>query len=106
MWCFAIAVDENLIDVLAFEREYLHALAAAVGDVDESVIRHARRMDGAHELLRASSGRLFGGDALVFWNLGRLRHIVERFVAEGTPHAFERAGIGIEHDDAFVAVSV
>ena len=29
-----------------------------------------------------------------------------RLVAEGTPHALELAGVGIEHDDAVIAVAV
>src|SRR4051812_3263844 len=48
MWRFAIAVDEHLVDVFALEREHLHALAAAVGHINEPIIRHPCCMDGAH----------------------------------------------------------
>src|SRR5215813_13686262 len=34
--CLAIAIDEHLRHILAVEREHLHALAAAIRDVDQS----------------------------------------------------------------------
>ena len=102
----AIAVDEFLRHVLAVEREHLHPLAAAVGDIDEPVIRHARGVDGLHELRRSRTGLLLGGDAVILRDPGFRRHVIERFVAERTPHPLEGAGVGIEHDDAPVAVAV
>src|SRR5262245_1828363 len=61
----AIAIDEDLIHVLAFERENLHALAAAIGHIDQPVFRHARGMHGRDELIGALARRLLGGDALI-----------------------------------------
>ena len=49
----AFAADEHLRHVRAIEREHLHALAAAIGDVHEAVLRHARGVNRLHELRRA-----------------------------------------------------
>ena len=57
----AFAADEDLRHVFAVEREHLHALAAAVGDIDEPVIRHARGVHRLHELRRALVGRRRAG---------------------------------------------
>src|SRR6516165_2856045 len=32
--------------------------------------------------------------------------VVDGWLAEGTPHALERAGVGVEHNDAMVAIAV
>src|SRR5262245_45025803 len=37
---FAPAIDPRLIEVLAVDREHLHALATAIGRVDQAVVRH------------------------------------------------------------------
>src|SRR5258708_19853311 len=97
---FAIAVDEALHHELAVEREHLHALAAAIRNIDETVVRYPRGVDRLHELQRAGSGQLLGRDAVAFRHLRRSWDVVERLIAERAPHALERAGIGIEHDDA------
>ena len=82
---------------LPSSREDLHALAAAIGHVDETVVRHARGVHRLHELRR----RLVVG-------VGRRRigRVVGRHVSERAPHPLELAGVGIEDDDAAVAVAV
>src|SRR6202030_2859377 len=52
----AIAVDEALHHELAVEREHLHALAAAIGHIDEPVVRYPRGVNRLHELQQPWSG--------------------------------------------------
>jgi len=73
--------------------KHLHALAAAIRNIDETVVRYPRGVDRLHELQRAGSGQLLGRDAVAFRHLRLSRHIIERLVAERAPHALERAGI-------------
>ena len=53
----APAVDPRLREIAAFDREHLHALAAAVGRVDETVVRHLDAVDRA-ELRRPGIVRI------------------------------------------------
>ena len=95
-------VDERLRLVLPVEREHLHAAVLAIGHVDEIVVRHPHRVDRAAELLRALPFDVERRAATA--TRGGLR--IDRRVAEGAPHALERAGVGVEHDDPAIAVAV
>ena len=103
------------VDVLPVRREHLHAAVRPVGHVDQPVVRD---LDGVHrpaELLRAGAlgiERRRGATAAAGVRAAararssrRGRHIDGR-VAERAPHPLERAGVGVEHDDAAVAVAV
>src|SRR3954463_9843367 len=87
--------DPRLLHELAFRREHLDAIVDAVADVDEAVVRHLGAVHRRAELLRR---RRLGVVAT------EIR--VVRLVAVGAPKALELAAVGIEHDDAFVAVAV
>src|SRR5262245_22260585 len=102
----AISVNENLRHVLAVEREYLHALSAAIGDIDQAVIRDAHRVDRSDELIRSRPGDFHRRDALALGDLRRIRHVIEWLVAKRAPHPLEGTGIRIEDDNPSVAVAV
>ena len=82
-------------------REHLQAAILPVGHVDQIVVRHLHGVHGSAELLRA---RAVDIERAAPPGGGGLR--IDRRVAEGAPHALERAGVGVEHDHAAVAVAV
>src|SRR5579862_3642918 len=91
----SVLVENFLFDERAVGLEDLDAIVDAVAYVEESVIGEIGAMDGIAELL---------GNRLI----GRVRAEVDvvRLVAVGTPIAFEFSAIGVEDDNALVAVSV
>src|SRR5216683_7660889 len=115
----APAIDPYLRYIFAVGGEHLHALAAAVGDIHEPVIRDFDAVNGRHKLRRPRVFRIEPGGQrarlFLFRRRGpcrfsrqcrRARGVVHRSVAERAPHAFVRTSVRIEHDDAFVAVAV
>src|SRR5262245_52708723 len=96
----AFTSDEDLVDEFTGDGEDLHAPSATVCDVHEAVGRNLHRVHRRHELRSAvRTHRLL-------WGRRTWRRIVDRCGAESAPHPFKRAGVGVEHDDALVAVSV
>src|ERR1700730_19168940 len=109
--CQAPAVDPYLGYVFAIDREHLHPLTAAVGDIHESVIRDLDAVHGWYKLRRP---RVFGiklrgqGTLGLFFSCCSSRRltgqsrgtrgVVDRSVAERAPHALVRARFRIEHD--------
>src|SRR5258708_31013629 len=86
--------DEALLQEFALQRERLHAVVGAIGHIDDAVIGNldaVRRV----ELLRPGAG-----------GLARLGGLVVGFGAIGAPVALIRSGLGVEHDDPAVAISV
>ena len=79
----------------------MHATVSAVGDVDEPVVRDVNGMDDA-PLLRPRTFEIARRRGCAA-PCGRR---IERLVPERAPQALERTGIGVEHDDATVAVAV
>src|SRR6185436_16750 len=74
--------------------EDLDAVVDAVGDVYESVLRERHVMRQA-ELLRQRRVRIVGTEVLVV-----------RLVSVSAPHAFEGERLGVDHDDAAVAIAI
>jgi hypothetical protein len=70
----------------------------AVCHIDHAVLGNAKTMHDA-ELIRARirEVRIALDLAIV---------LINRLVGECTPHALERAGIGVVHDDAMVAIAI
>ena len=100
------------VDELAVRREHLDAAVRAVGDVDEAVVRH---LDAVHRPAELRRARALGLESRRGTATAAGRHRpaaarrgrrVDRRVAERAPHPLERAGVGVEHDDAAVAVAV
>src|SRR5437899_1394022 len=87
-------LDESFLEEFAFQGESLDAVVRAIRRIDNTVVGDldpVRRV----ELLRSRTGHLAG-----------LRSLVVRLVAVGAPVALVGAGVGVEHDDAAVAVAV
>src|SRR5262245_9178401 len=113
----APAIDPGLADELAVDGENLNTLPAPIGGIDQAVVRHLHAVQRA-ELLRAGIVRLeiLGGNAIgiapgsagsgTAFACGARLGIVQWHVSESPPHPFEGAGLGIEDDDALVAVAV
>ena len=90
---------DQLLDELAVAREHLHAAVLAVGEVHHAVVGDA---DGVRDVemrqTLAIGKRLGADDRATVLAAGRL--------AEGAPGPLERAGVGVEHDDAVIAIAV
>src|SRR6185436_4874856 len=89
-----LAFHEPFFQEHAVDGERLNPVVGAVRDVDDAVVRD-RHAVGRVELL----GGLAGG-------LAPVRRLVVRLLAVGTPVALVRAGVGVENDDATIAVAV
>src|SRR5436309_1703066 len=115
-------VDNCLRQEFAVNREPLHALAAAVGDIHAPVIRHldtvhdaelrrpgvlgVQLLGGNTRQILPSSTPLSGGTGLTPLSGLAGGRVVGRDVAERAPHPLVSACVRIEHDDALVAVPV
>ena len=88
-------LEEPLFDERAVLLEDLDAVVHAVADINQAVIGELDAMHGISELLRNR-------------RLGIVRRllVVVRRLAIGAPVSLVRAGPGVEHDDAAVAVTV
>ena len=75
--------------------EYLDTIVHAVADIEQAIVRELRAVHRAAELLIDRRVRI------VIAGVG-----VVRLVAIGAPMPLVLAGVGVEHDDAFVAVAV
>src|SRR5215470_3577001 len=87
---------DELFHKLAVVTKALDAAVLAVGHIDHSVVGDAHRVHGG-ELLRsrrAEIGHLWGAGAMI---------VIDRPVAEGSPHPLESATVGIEYDNAMIA---
>src|SRR2546426_8862896 len=87
-------LDEPFFEEFAVQGERLDAVVRAICHIDDAVVGDLNAVRRV-ELLRSSAG-----------HLARLRGLVLRLVAVGAPVALVGAGVGVEHDDAAVAVAV
>ncbi len=87
--------DDDFLHERAVAREHLNPVVGAVADVHEAVVRDLRAVHRIAELLRRRRLRVVGPQ------IG-----VVGLVAVGAPVALERAGVGVDHDDALVAIAV
>src|SRR5262245_39452373 len=105
----ALASDPELSDVLAGDGEHLNAAAAPIRDVHKTIIRDFHGVDWWYELRRSVRARRLrrcgATPTAAPCSLGRGR-IIHRNVAEGSPHPFVGACIGVEDDDPLVSVTV
>ena len=99
----AAPVDERLRDVLPGGREHLQAAILPVGHVDELVVRDLHGVHGPAELLRARDRRCRTAAA----PRPALAGCASTGALPKAPHIrLNAAGVGVEHDDATVAVAV
>src|SRR5712692_5642268 len=86
---------EPFLHELAVRLEYLHAVALAVAHVDQAVVR---ALDAMHRVAELLGGRRF--------RVVVPHGSVVRLVAVRTPVALHLSGIGVDHGDAFVEITV
>ena len=87
--------DAELLHEGAVLAEHLDAVVGAVADIDEPVVRQPHAMHGVGEAARQAAPRVVGRQL-----------VVVRLFAVGAPVPLVGAGLGVEHDDAAVAVAV
>jgi hypothetical protein len=87
--------DEELLHEGAVLAEDLDAVVGSVADVHQAIFRNLDAVYGVGELLRRRPVRVVG------WLLG-----IARRLAIGAPMPFVSTSVGIEHDDAVIAVAV
>ena len=85
----------HFLDERPVRFEHLNAVVHAVANIQQAVVRKFGAMHRIAELLRRAAHLDYRGP-------GSYR----RACAVGAPVAFVRAGLGVEHDDALVAVAV
>ena len=90
-----LLVEERLLDERAVRLEHLDAIVDAIADVQQPIDREIGAVHRIAELLRRRRVRIVPSEI----------HIVG-LVAVGAPVPLVLAGVGVEHDDAMVAVAV
>ena len=90
--------DEIFFDELALFREYLDAVAAAIADVDQAIVRNLDAMNGVAEIFRRRPVRV----------VGRGRVVVELIDCDAVsaPGALEFPAFGIPYHDPLIDVAV
>src|SRR5213594_2454141 len=91
---FRFTLDESLLQEFAIKAERLDAIVRAIRHIDDAVFRYLNTMRRV-ELLRSGTRCLacLGG-------------LVIGLVAVGAPMALVRSGLGSEHDDAAITVTI
>ena len=84
---------KGLLQELAFQREGLHAIVVAVRDIDDAVSRYREAVNQIELLRHRIIGPLPG-------------HLVVRGLSIGAPHPLEGPGLGIQHDDAAIDITI